>query len=149
MKIEFETDSNGYNEARKFKSLLDTLLKHDEIDASLKSFAGSIEVQLDNFLSKPEFQDFIQTNTVDNYNSSYSESLGSGLNGLIRKFWGPSRREKELSSERQQWLERAEYAENSAFAALAETAEVGRQRDELKAQIRTLQDELEKYRQNG
>ena len=149
MKIEFETDSNGYDEARKFKSLLDALLKHDEIDAPLKSFASSIEVQLDDFLSKPEFQDFIKTNSVDNYTSSHSESVGNGLNGLIRKFWGPSRREQELGAERQQWVERAEHAENSAFEALAETAEVGRQRNELKAQLKTLRDELEKYRQNG
>ncbi len=148
MKIEFETNSNDYQEARKFKLLIDTILNHDDIDASLKSFATSIDTQLNDFLSKPEFEDMKGDDQDARYTSNHSETLGSGLGSFIRKIRGPSRRELELSTQRQQLIERAEHAEASAFEALAETAEIGRERDDLKSQLKALQSELEKYQEN-
>jgi hypothetical protein len=64
----------------------------------------------------------------------------------FKQFWrrtvGPSQHETELSAQRSAALERAERAEGSAFEALAETARVGRERDEARAEIARLRKEL-------
>lgn len=58
---------------------------------------------------------------------------------LWRKLFGPGRRELELSQQRQALIERCERAEASAFDALAETAEVGRERDGAIAKLKALE----------
>ncbi len=60
---------------------------------------------------------------------------------LWRKIFGPGRRELELSQQRQTLVERCERAEASAFDALAETAEVGRERDDALAKLKALEAE--------
>ncbi len=149
MKIEFETDTNGYQEARKFKILIDSILQHESIDKSLKSFATSIQSQLQEFLSQPEFAELNAAETDDRFISSHTRSPGEGLMHFFRKLLGPSKRELELSRQRHELVERAERAENSAFESLAETAELGRERDELKKQLQDLQAELAKYKENA
>lgn len=62
---------------------------------------------------------------------------------------GPSRQERRLSEQRVAALERAERAERSSFDALAETARVGRERDDALARIATLESELAALRSNG
>ena len=52
---------------------------------------------------------------------------------------GPSKREIQLSKQRQALIERAEHAETSSFESLAETAEIGRERDELRAKLKQLE----------
>ena len=146
MKIEFETDINGYQEARKFKSLIDTMLKHDSVDASLKSFATTIRNQLEEFLANPDFAEYNEGTTDDHYTASHDESPGEGLSRFFRHLIGPSKRELELSKQRHELVARAERAENSAFEALAETAETGRERDALKLKVQELEAELSKYR---
>ena len=149
MKIEFETDINGYQEARKFKLLIDSILKHEELDKSLSSFATSIQAQLQEFLSNPEFSDFHDGSKDDTYSSSHDESTGEGIIKFLRSLFGPSKRELELSRQRQALIERAEHAENSAFEALAETADIGRERDELRSKLKQLEMELSKFRENA
>lgn len=65
---------------------------------------------------------------------------------LVNNFWrrtlGPSRLEEDLSQQRSAALERADRAERSAFEALAETARIGRDRDQLKAEVERLRQEL-------
>lgn len=148
MKIEFETDINGYQDARKFKSLIDIMLKHDAIDASLKSFATSLREQLEEFLAKPEFEGFEDAAADAHYSASHDESAGEGLTRFFRHLIGPSRRELELSKQRHELIARSERAENSAFEALAESAEISRERDELKHKLKELEAELAKYREN-
>ncbi len=150
MKIEFETDINGYQEARKFISLIDIMLKHEAVDTSLQSFASTIRAQLEEFIAKPEFSQFhADHDTAERYTASHDESPGEGLTRFMRFLLGPGRREQELSRQRYELIERAERAENSAFEALAETASIGRERDELKARLKTLEAELRKYRENA
>ncbi|MEQ8426375.1 MAG: hypothetical protein RLT87_07730 [Gammaproteobacteria bacterium] len=149
MKIEFETDINGYQEARKFISLIDTMLKHEAVDASLQSFAMTIRSQLEEFISRPEFSQFEAGTDSDRYSASHDESPTEGVARFMRFFMGPSRREQELSRQRYELIERAERAENSAFEALAETATVGRERDDLKARLKQLEAELAKYREKA
>ena len=150
MKIEFETDINGYQEARKFISLIDIMLQHEAVDSSLQSFASTIRSQLEEFIAKPEFQQFhSSTDNTEHYSASHDESPGEGLVRFMRFLIGPGRREQELSRQRYELIERAERAENSAFEALAETAEIGRERDDLKARLKTLETELGKDRENA
>jgi hypothetical protein len=141
MKIEFETDINGYQEARKFKLLIDSILAHEKLDPSLNSLASSLQSQLKEFLSKPEFSDFEDSGSDELFTASHDETDPAGIAKLFRDLLGPSKREIELSKQRQALIERAERAESSAFEALAETAEVGRERDLLRAKLKQLESE--------
>lgn len=144
MKLEFETDINGYQEARKFKLLIDSILKHEELDQSLSSLATSIQEQLQEFLSNPEFADFTAGDSDGIFTASHDESLGTSLHRFFSSLFGPSKREIELSKQRQALIARAEHAELSAFEALAETADIGRERDQLKEKLKQLEAKLEK-----
>ncbi len=144
MKIEFETDINGYQEARKFKLLIDSILKHEELDQSLNSLATSLQEQLKEFLSNPEFADFTDSGTDGLYTASHDESMGSSISHFFSGLFGPSKREIELSKQRQELIARAEHAEHSAFEALAETGEIGRERDQIKEKLKQLEAELGK-----
>lgn len=144
MKIEFETDINGYQEARKFKLLIDSILKHEELDQSLSSFASSLQKQLKEFLSNPEFADFTDGGSDSTFSASHDESVDTGITKFFRGFFGPSKREIELSKQRQSLIARAEHAELSAFEALAETGQIGRERDELREKLKQLEAALAK-----
>ncbi len=143
MKLEFETDINGYQEARKFKLLVDSILKHEELDQSLSSFATSLQEQLIEFLSNPEFADFTDSGSNGLYTASHDESVGSSISRFFSGLFGPSKREIELSKQRQALIARAEHAEHSAFEALAEAADMGRERDQLKEKLKQLEVKLE------
>ena len=144
MKIEFKTDINGYQEARKFKLLIDSILKHEDMDQSLNSLASSLQSQLKEFLSNPEFAEFSHGGSDDLFTTSHDEAAGTRLVKLFRDLFGPSKREVELSKQRQQLIAWAEHAELSAFEALAETADVGRERDQIKEKLKQLEAELNK-----
>jgi len=139
MKIEFETDINGYQEARKFKLLVDSIIKYEELDQSLKSLASSLQFQLQEFLSNPEFADFKDGGSDELFAGSHEQTEPAAVVKLFRDLIGPSKREIELSKQRQTLIERAERAEISAFEALAETAEIGRERDQLRARLKQLE----------
>ena len=143
MKLEFETDINGYQEARKFKLLVDSILKHEELDQSLSSLATSLQEQLQEFLSNPEFADFTDSDSDGLYTASHDESVGSSISRFFSGLFGPSKREVELSKQRQALIARAEHAQHSAFEALAETGEIGRERDQLKEKLKQLEAKLE------
>lgn len=149
MKIEFDTDINGYHEARKFKLLIDGILARENLDASLTSFAEGIRSQLAEFINNPEFAEFDIDAHDAKYVASHDESAGEGIARFLRHFMGPSRRELELSKQRLELIARAERAESSAFSALSETADIGRERDELKARLKELEAELAKTHQNS
>ncbi len=149
MKIEFETDINGYQEARKFKLLIDSILKHEELDQSLNSLASSLQEQLKEFLSNPDFAEFTDAGSEDHFTASHDETTTGGLVKLIRSLFGPNKREIELSKQRQALIARAEHAEISAFEALAETGEIGRERDQLKEKLKQLESELTKSKNDN
>ena len=149
MKIEFETDINGYQEARKFKLLIDSILKHEKLDQSLNSLASSLQEQLKEFLSNPAFADFTDGGSDDLFTASHDESVTSGITKLFSGLFGPSKREIELSKQRQALIARAEHAELSAFEALAETGQIGRERDQLKEKLKQLEAKLTKSEENA
>ncbi|MBL1142630.1 MAG: hypothetical protein HND53_11415 [Proteobacteria bacterium] len=149
MKIEFETDINGYQEARKFKLLIDSILKHEKLDHSLNSLASSLQEQLKEFLSNPEFANFTDGGSEDLFTARHEESAARGFTKLFSGLFGPSKREIELSKQRQELIARSEHAEHSAFEALAETVEIGRERDQLKEKLKQLEAELTKVKENS
>jgi hypothetical protein len=144
MKIEFETDINGYQEARQFKLLIDSILKHENLNPSLNSLASSLQEQLKEFLSNPDFADFSEPDSKEHYSGSHDEAVASGVVKLFRSLFGPSSREIELSKQRKELIARAEHAEISAFDALAETAEIALERDQLKEKLKQFEAETPK-----
>ncbi len=64
------------------------------------------------------------------------------VGAVWRSIMGPSRREVRLSKQRIAALERAERAEAISFEALAETAKVGRERDEALKKLEELEKTL-------
>ena len=132
MKIDFEKDINGFQNARKLKLILEHYQQSDIADRTTRLLIESLVKQLDEFTAIPEFRKFNHSDEMDN---SFLDAAGKRDNFFTRlaAFWqvfkGPSKRELLLSSQRQELIERAERAEAIAFEAIAETAEVGRQRD--------------------
>ncbi len=66
----------------------------------------------------------------------------SDLVSRCSSIFGPNKSELALSKQRQSLIERAEHAEASAFEALAETADIGRERDELLHKVKELEEEI-------
>lgn len=132
MKIDFDKDINGFQNARKLKMILEHYYQSDIADRTTQLFIESLLGQLDDFITSPEFEKFNHSREID---SSFLDAAGRNDNFINRLaaiwhvFMGPSKRELVLSSQRQELIERAERAESIAFEAIAETAEVGRQRD--------------------
>ena len=153
MKIEFDTDINGYQEARKFAMLLEFYIHAVSADQSLLTLIKSLQAQLDNFLSRPEFSQLENNNPheldMDSTSLTRDGDLFTQLSAFLKTMTGPSRRELLLSKQRQELIERAEHAEASAFAALAETADIGRERNEALQKVRLLESELEKIKASG
>lgn len=133
MKISFEKDINGFQNARKLKMILEHYAHSDISDKTTQLFIESLLQELEQFLSQPEFRSFGSSSSTDSQlliaTPSANTFSGKFIN-LWRGLFGPSKREQLLSHQRHELIERAERAEAIAFEALAETAEVGRQRDE-------------------
>lgn len=139
MKIEFEKDINGFQEARKLKMILEHYAHSDATDKPTQLLIESIIEQIDSFISDPQFKSLShQTSVEDDDYRQFEESRGpvNGLIESIRSLGGPSRKEVLLSKQRQELLERAERAESMAFDALAETTEVARERDVLAKKLK-------------
>jgi hypothetical protein len=153
MKIDFETDINGYHDGRKFKMLLESYVHSGSTDPLVLSLVESLQQQVNDYLSRPEFKQF---HNVDGSEPNLSTNIPENNSSLLTRFaaflysmTGPSRRELILSKQRQELIERAEHAEASAFEALAETAEIGRERDEILQKMKQLEQEISKKNQKS
>ena len=142
MKILFDKDINGFQNARKLRMILEHYSRSDLNDRATQLFIESVLAELDDFISSPEFRPFNHSEKID---SSFLDGANrpGGLVDRLASIWhmlkGPGRRELLLSSQRQELIERAERAEAIAFEAIAETADVGRQRDAAIKQLKTIQ----------
>ena len=135
MKIEFEKDIVGFQEARKLKMILEHYAHSDATDKPTLLLIESIIEQIENFIANPEFKSLLKQTSADD--SAYrlqevSYPLLQRIIASLRALTGPSKKEMLLSKQRLQLLERAERAEAMAFEALAETVEIARERDALK-----------------
>jgi hypothetical protein len=134
MKIEFEKDIAGFQEARKLKMILEHYAHSDATDKPTLLLIESIIEQIEIFISDPEFNSLIRDISIDDDAYRLQEESSGFLSGLIaslRSITGPTKKEMLLSKQRQELLERAERAESMAFQALAETVKIARERDAL------------------
>ena len=145
MNINFNKNVNGFQEARKLRMILEHYSYSDIADKSTHLFIQSLLKDLDDFLASTEFEKFHHSTEID---SSFLETRPKDGN-IITKFsslWrlatGPSKQELLLSKQRQELIERAERAEAMAFEALAETSDIGRQRDSSLKKVKELEDEI-------
>lgn len=134
MKIEFEKDIVGFQEARKLKMILEHYAHSDATDKPTLLLIESIIEQIESFIADPEFKSLLKETSIDDSAYLLQEDSPGFVRRLIaslRACIGPTQREMLLSRQRQELLERVERAESMAFQALAETAEVGRERDAI------------------
>ena len=66
----------------------------------------------------------------------------------LKIFLGPGKRERDLSLQRKELLERAERAEMMAYNAMAETEQARKERDEAREKVSQLEAELKSLK-NG
>lgn len=146
MKIDFDLNLEGYQQAHRLRLVLDHCIA-GEADDVTRQLINVLKKQVDAFIARPELDEFrkapgpVTSVTVD--------SPGSFLH-RISLLWsfivGPSRRELQLSKQRRELIERAEHAENIAFQALAESVDIKKQNEDAIHKIRMLEQELEKTR---
>ena len=146
MKIDFDLNLEGYQQAHRLRLLLDHCLAGEPDDVT-RQLINDLKKQVEAFIARPELDEFRKAPASG---SSVSvDSTGNFFN-RISLLWsfitGPSRRELLLSRQRRELIERAEHAENSAFQALAESADIKKQNEDALLKIRSLEQELEKFR---
>lgn len=146
MKIDFDLNLEGYQQAHRLRLLLDHCLAGEPDDAK-SQLVRDLKKQVDAFIARPELDEFRK-----GPGSGSSVTVDSPGNFLQRVslLWsfitGPSRRELLLSKQRRELIERAEHAENIAFQALAESVDIKKLNEDALHKIRMLEQELEKSR---
>jgi len=140
MKIEFDSGTAGYHEARELKRMVEHWVDSGDEAAHVSGLVDFLTGLAEAQLQKPEFAELRETEADDGGEDAGHRhgGLRSALNGLL----GPSRREMMLSQQRIDALDRAQRAEAVSFDALAETAKVGRERDQALQRIKALEAEL-------
>jgi len=139
MKIEFEKDIVGFQEARKLKMILEHYAHSDATDKPTLLLIESVLEQIESFISDPKFESLTKDTSIDDSAYRLQEDSITFLSRLIaslRSIIGPTKKEMLLSKQRQELLERAERAESMAFDALAETVGIARERDALQNKIK-------------
>jgi len=139
MKIEFEKNIAGFQEARKLRMILEHYAHSNATDKPARLLIESIIEQIDTFISEPEFKSLARDAGTEDAADSFNEEPDTFLNPVmagLRALFGPSKKEMLLSRQRQELLERAERAEAMAFDALAEKAEIGRERDAMARKLK-------------
>lgn len=136
MRIEFDEGDSGFWEARALYAITRRATTEARSTADLEFIDFLIDTALAH-MDRPEFADLRA-----NARPLEHEGWLMNMRQVWRRLSGPSRLEAELSSQRSAALDRAERAEHSAFEALAETARVGRERDEARAQVEKLKKEV-------
>ena len=144
MKIEFKLDKEGYQSAHKLRLILGHY-SEIESDQGTQELIESLSQQIDEFLANEEFDRFRESVPSPETGPESRQDKSSFLD-YLSSFWqllaGPSRRELALSKQRKELIERAEHAETIAFEALAETADMGKERDSVLKQLKELEQEL-------
>lgn len=146
MNIDFDLNLEGYQQARRFRLLLEHCLV-DETDNVTRRLIEALKKQVDDFIARPELEEFRKVAGMENpVTADFSRTFINRLSLLWQFITGPSRMELRLSKQRRELIERAEHAENSAFQALAESADIKKLHEKALLRIRSLEQELEKTR---
>ena len=104
MKIEFEKDINGFQEARKLKMILEHYAHSEATDKPTLLIIESIIEQIESFSDDPEFKSLSRDASVDDAAYRHYEESRTVINRLVesvRSLGGPSRKEMLLSRQRQ------------------------------------------------
>lgn len=134
MDITFATGDSGFFEAFALVQIARLASERDPSDSDTIQLLDQLTRTGEAHCAKTEFAEL---------RARTQESIVSGDDdGWWRGLFGPSRREVLLSEQRIEALERASRAERSSFEALAETARVARECDELKVRIAELEARL-------
>jgi len=142
MKIEFNKDLEGYQRARKLRLILEHCA-NNESDQGALDLITSLKQQIETFLTNTEFDKFRESSAgVEEDTLQKRFSIREYLSSIWQFLAGPSHREMVLSRQRKELIERAEHAETIAFEALAETAEMHKERDSALKGIKALEQEL-------
>ena len=143
MKIKFDPGAAGFHEAEVLRAMVRHYLRTTEPGGRQAEFLHSLEELAREELESPEFDELraMRSGEEDWSLPAVETSVGSHLRGLFSALTGPSRREMELSRQRIEAMDRAQRAEIASFEALAETAQVARERDELKARLKALREQ--------
>lgn len=136
MEIKFSDGEAGFYEASALRDLVRRARGQKASDAATTALLERLQGLAEAHLARPEFSQ-LTAPQMDSTNDERS---------WWRTWFGPSATEKQLSAQRAAALERAERAERSSFEALAETARVGRERDEARGRVAALEAELSALR---
>lgn len=99
----------------------------------------SLIEQIESFIDDPEFSSLVKGTSVNDDDYRSLEAAPTFLRrcfASIRAIYGPSKKKMLLSKQRQELLERAERTESMTFDALAETVEMGRERDAIQQKLK-------------
>ncbi len=125
MRIEFDEGEAGEAQAAALLRVVTAIEAQGEVDT---------QIQMLNELLRGQCLEF------ERRKAGSATREDAHLEGPIWTRWfGPSRREQQLSRQRIEALERAERAERSSFESLAEMARVARERDDALKRVRELE----------
>jgi hypothetical protein len=99
----------------------------------------SLIEQIESFIDDLEFSSLVKGTSINDDDYRSLEAAPTFLRrcfASIRAIYGPSKKEMLLSKQRQELLERAEWAESMTLAALAEIVEMGRERDAIQQKLK-------------
>lgn len=139
MKIEFADGAAGYREAREIKALVRFVADNTVSGTHDRQLLDYLERAATGHLERPEFDEL---RAQEPARAVDDRRTWPRLKAWWRSVFGPSRYELELAQQRSEALARAERAERNAFEALAETARVGRERDEARKRLEALEARL-------
>jgi|LNFM01.1.fsa_nt_gb hypothetical protein len=137
MNIDFDDDESGFWEAR----TLYAMVTHYDPKSMREGDEALLEFLKDAALSHMNRGEYaVLRERVGTAEPEWP--TWSLVNNFWRRTMGPSRLEEDLSNQRSAALERADRAERSAFEALSETTRIGRDRDQLRAEVERLRAEV-------
>ena len=136
----FEDNQQGLRRLWQIKQALRLAASESYQDAFDQTLLSELTTEIETLLKHDSYVDDLKT--LKNIELLPDSPANKSLKDFLTQFFGPSLKEIELSKQRQALIARAEHAENTAFTALAETANVGKQRDDALARVRELEKTL-------
>lgn len=123
MRIEFDTDVNGFEEAVALRAFVRRARAQPGPGKRLERILADLDAQAASWIARSEY-DALRTSAA-----AADATLTRYLQRWLRNWLGPGQREIELGRQRADALERAERAERSAFEALVDSSRIAAERD--------------------
>ena len=133
MQIHFANGNAGFHEAAALCRIVRQAQDLDPRDSREVQLLDLLRHDCETHMAAPEFA---ALRSEFERNAAPASDLTSERSWW-RRLFGPSNRELMLSAQRVEVIERAQHAEQTAFAALAENARLQRELDEARTQAAT------------